>query len=89
MFELILLAQLAVIDCVTSHPGDVRPKGWAWRTIDGRQCWYEGPPMMPKERLRWPLLPAAELPPPEFITDHQPFPTPPPPTEFELRWRGE
>jgi hypothetical protein len=26
---------------------------WAWRTIDGKQCWYKGAPGMDKSRLQW------------------------------------
>jgi hypothetical protein len=26
---------------------------WAWRTIDGRKCWYEGKAGMSKDNLRW------------------------------------
>lgn len=28
-------------------------KGWSWRTIDGKQCWYRGPAGVEKDRLRW------------------------------------
>jgi hypothetical protein len=27
---------------------------WSWRIIDGRKCWYEGKPMLPKSSLEWP-----------------------------------
>lgn len=26
---------------------------WAWRTVDGKQCWYKGAPGMDKSRLHW------------------------------------
>jgi hypothetical protein len=92
MIELLVVAQLIIIDCLPQYPGGgARPPGWSWRTIDGRQCWYEGPPMMSKDRLRWPL------PPPEWIAEPALEPAPPPAsfaaptplTEFELRWWGE
>jgi hypothetical protein len=27
---------------------------WYYRIIDGRKCWYDGKPMMPKTSLYWP-----------------------------------
>jgi hypothetical protein len=27
---------------------------WSWRQIEGRQCWYQGRHMIPKEDLHWP-----------------------------------
>jgi hypothetical protein len=40
-----------VVDCsaVRGHDRD----RWAWREIDGRQCWYRGQPGRPKYLLRW------------------------------------
>ncbi len=35
---------------------------WAWREIDGRQCWYEGEPGMAKTELHWPASPNAIAP---------------------------
>jgi hypothetical protein len=88
MLELLVFAQLT---CLPSHPGgDTRPPGWSWRTIDSRQCWYQGPPMLSKDRLRW--VPADVVRkkqqnlPDDFI--HPPVELPAP-SEFELRWRGE
>jgi hypothetical protein len=26
---------------------------WAWRQIDGKQCWYKGKPGIEKKELRW------------------------------------
>jgi hypothetical protein len=34
---------------------------WSWRQIDGRQCWYEGKPMLSKSLLEWPLRASAQL----------------------------
>jgi hypothetical protein len=41
------------IECKTSKPSNTRTH-WAWRQIEGRQCWYEGRPGVPKESLHWP-----------------------------------
>ena len=41
--------------CSVSMPSDSRAY-WSWRLIDGRQCWYEGKPMLSKSMLHW--LPA-------------------------------
>ncbi len=35
---------------------------WAWREIDGRQCWYEGERGMAKSELHWPTSPNAVAP---------------------------
>lgn len=34
---------------------------WSWRLIDGRQCWYEGKPLLSKSLLKWPMR-ASERP---------------------------
>src|SRR6195256_5357167 len=39
--------------CSDSKPSDARGH-WSWRLIDGRQCWYEGKPMLSKSLLEWP-----------------------------------
>jgi hypothetical protein len=33
---------------------------WSWRLIDGRQCWYEGKPMLSKSLLAWPTEASAQ-----------------------------
>jgi hypothetical protein len=33
---------------------------WYYRLIDGRKCWYQGKPMMPKTSLHWPDSSTAE-----------------------------
>jgi hypothetical protein len=43
----------ALIICHLTYPGDTRPQDWAYRTIDGKKCWYQGPRMLPKDRLQW------------------------------------
>jgi hypothetical protein len=50
MFEILLIAQLA---CVETYPGAKRPLDWSYRTVEGRKCWYQGPRMMPKDKLMW------------------------------------
>ena len=45
--------------CSTERPSNARSY-WSYRLIDGRKCWYEGKPMMPKSMLHWaPAEPAA------------------------------
>jgi hypothetical protein len=41
------------IACATEVPA-ARKGHWYYRIIDGRKCWYEGKPMMPKTSLYWP-----------------------------------
>jgi hypothetical protein len=33
---------------------------WSWRMIDGKQCWYEGKPMLSKSLLEWPERTSAQ-----------------------------
>lgn len=33
---------------------------WSWRLIDGKQCWYEGKPMLSKSLLEWPARTSAQ-----------------------------
>lgn len=41
------------IECSAQVPAP--PKGqWYYRLIDGRKCWYQGKPMLPKSSLHWP-----------------------------------
>jgi hypothetical protein len=42
----------APIECRTGKPSGAR-EYWAWRMIDGRQCWYAGERRMDKSKLRW------------------------------------
>lgn len=64
---LILLLSIdaaAAIECRATLPSD-RKEHWAWRMIDGRQCWYQGPTGLDKSLLHWPAAappPAAEPP---------------------------
>jgi hypothetical protein len=39
------------IECQTSMQGG--NSHWAWRLIDGRQCWYKGASGMDKSLLHW------------------------------------
>ena len=44
---------IAMTACQPSRPSDARDY-WAWRLIDGRQCWYQGQPGRSKATLFWP-----------------------------------
>jgi hypothetical protein len=46
-------AAIAMTACQPSRPSDARDY-WAWRLIDGRQCWYQGQPGRSKATLFWP-----------------------------------
>ena len=65
--------------CQERYPGDKRPDDWAYRTIDGRKCWYQGPMMLSKKKLRW----STEVIEPAIILT-----TPPRPDDesFRARW---
>ena len=39
--------------CVAAMPSDPHGRWWSYRIIDGRKCWYEGKPMLPKSSLEW------------------------------------
>jgi hypothetical protein len=41
------------IECAAEMPA-ARSAHWSYRIVDGRKCWYEGRPMLPKSELRWP-----------------------------------
>lgn len=43
---------LARTQCLAS-PGNIMGTWWAWRMIDGKQCWYAGRPGMDKSLLYW------------------------------------
>jgi hypothetical protein len=45
-------AAIAMTACQPSRPSDARDY-WAWRLIDGRQCWYQGQPGRSKATLFW------------------------------------
>lgn len=58
MRGLILITLLAapayardVVEC-SDHRGP-DPRWWSWREVDGRKCWYVGPPNKPKSELYW------------------------------------
>jgi hypothetical protein len=49
------------IACAAEVPAARKGQGhWYYRIIDGRKCWYDGKPMMPKTSLYWPDASAAE-----------------------------
>jgi hypothetical protein len=41
------------IACASDVPA-TRSGHWYYRILDGRKCWYQGKPMMPKTSLHWP-----------------------------------
>jgi hypothetical protein len=43
---------VTALECYASAPRD--HQHWSWRQIDGRRCWYAGPPGVSKSKLRWP-----------------------------------
>jgi len=49
---LTLLPAQAMIACQVERPAEAKAH-WAYRTIDGKTCWYEGRPGLPKSRLQW------------------------------------
>src|SRR5262245_19991746 len=60
---------------------------WSWRTIDGRQCWYEGRPGKAKGELFWPSPDPPSTP---IVLAHQQAPAPQDPPILDLfpseRW---
>jgi hypothetical protein len=49
------------IACASEVPAARKGQGhWYYRLIDGRKCWYDGKPMMPKTSLYWPDSSTAE-----------------------------
>lgn len=42
----------AAIECIAELPEN-RTGYWAWRTIDGRKCWYQGRQLIPRSELYW------------------------------------
>ena len=40
--------------CSVAVPSDPHGRWWSYRIVDGRKCWYEGKPMLPKSSLEWP-----------------------------------
>jgi hypothetical protein len=49
-------------DLVECEPQRVTGGYWAYRIIDGRECWYQGQPGKPKNELFWPRAPSAPQP---------------------------
>src|SRR6266481_1626430 len=40
--------------CSAAAPKNPHGQWWSYRLIDGRNCWYEGKPMLSKSLLEWP-----------------------------------
>jgi hypothetical protein len=49
-------------DLVECEPQRVTGGYWAYRIIDGRECWYQGQPGKPKNELFWARAPSARQP---------------------------
>jgi hypothetical protein len=49
-------------DLVQCEPQRVTGGYWAYRVIDGRECWYQGQPGKPKNELFWPRAPSVPQP---------------------------
>jgi hypothetical protein len=51
-------------DLVECEPQRVTGDGryWAYRIVDGRECWYQGRPGKPKNELLWDRAPSARQP---------------------------
>jgi hypothetical protein len=82
MMELLVIVQLA---CVETYPGEKRPLDWAYRTIDGKKCWYQGPHMMPKSKLKWVIEEPVPMI-PDMMIRKQPD-EPEDDGTFQSRWR--
>jgi hypothetical protein len=81
---LMLSFEAQAIEC---HSDPQNKNYWAWRTIDGRQCWYEGKPGLSKSLLHWPATAKptqAELPEPRPEPELQPLDD----ESFEARWKS-
>src|SRR5262245_36339553 len=80
--------------CKTERPSNARSY-WSYRLIDGRECWYEGKPMLSKSLLHWlparaaraddrerePILPASQY---NFLDAQASVPDDS--DSFEARW---
>jgi hypothetical protein len=46
--------------CSAAPPKNPHGQWWSYRLIDGRNCWYEGKPMLSKSLLEWPKEASAQ-----------------------------
>jgi hypothetical protein len=46
--------------CSATAPKNPHGQWWSYRLIDGRNCWYEGKPMLSKSLLEWPKEASAQ-----------------------------
>lgn len=94
---IILLSMMAggeaapTIDC-KSIAGSGR--GWVWRNVDGKRCWYQGSRRIDKKRLAWrPATPSTPvLVPPQRnirVLDVKRVEELPVILDFNSRWWGE
>jgi len=81
--------------CSAALPSDPHGQWWSYRIIDGRKCWYEGKPMLPKSSLEWPREVVARGAPTEHVVAAKPANVLDSQAElressdtFEARWRA-
>lgn len=76
-----------MIDC-KSIAGSGR--GWVWRSIDGKRCWYQGSRRIDKKRLAWrPATPSTPALRNIKILDVKRVEELPTVLDFNSRWWGE
>ena len=63
-FALSLAVTAQAKQCSADRPANARSY-WSYRLIDGRKCWYEGQPMLPKSMLHWSSAKTAQAEDPE------------------------
>ena len=53
---MIRVVAAAILSSVTAAQAlECHDSGRAWREIDGRRCWFDGPRRLPKAELHWPV----------------------------------
>lgn len=61
------------IACASEVPAVRKGQGhWYYRIVDGRKCWYDGKPMLPKTQLYWPGSSNAETKPAPAASSKEP-----------------
>jgi hypothetical protein len=77
-------AEAAITCSAVAH----RERGWVWRQVDGKRCWYKGSRRVPKGQLVWHVERPKALP----LKSAEPKPETKPetkPDSFNERWWGE
>lgn len=74
------------IDCKTIAGSG---RGWVWRSVDGKRCWYQGTRGIDKRRLTWrPVTPSTPAPKIKVL-DVKKVEELPTILDFNSRWWGE